>query len=266
MAVNSYSHRSRRLLFHALVKNAAKYRKDLYPGHDRHRNISQIPCIPLRPTPIEFACPLATYSRDYQRINPLDQRFPFPGQRGLNRVLFLLSNSIETRFAFLATEYPEKISFARFPFVCKCEQSGIHMYIRIDTTVKRSVVQLWIVIARNSKACDEAETRDASYVESTDRFPCSIRRWTLVKVTYTPRDGIFPGVNWIQVDRREIEWKPPRGTLERAKRRSRFETAWRRRRKKLDLLLFIIISRNEAYLFEHVLEIILPGLDHRLVP
>lgn len=142
MAVNSYSHRSRRLLFHAIVKNAAKYRKDLYPGHDRHRNISQIPCIPLRPTPIEFACPLATYSRDYQRINPLDQRFPFPGQRGLNRVLFLLSNSIETRFAFLATEYPEKISFARFPFVCKCEQSGIHMYIRIDTTVKRSVVQL----------------------------------------------------------------------------------------------------------------------------
>lgn len=156
--------------------------------------------------------------------------------------------------------------FRAFPFVCKCEQSGIHMYIRIDTTVKRSVAQLWIVIARNSKACDEAETRDASYVESTDRFPCSIRRWTLVKVTYTPRDGIFPGVNWIQVDRREIEWKPPRGTLERAKRRSRFETAWRRRRKKLDLLLFIIISRNEAYLFEHVLEIILPGLDHRLVP
>lgn len=80
--------------------------------------------------------------------------------------------------------------------------------------------------ARNSKACDEAETRDASYVESTDRFPRSMHISCQSHV-YIPRHGIFPGVNWIQVDRREIEWKPPRGP---PPQRSVSRRIWRRKK------------------------------------
>lgn len=113
----------------------------------------------------------------------IDQRSPFPGR----------SNII-----FLHLQHPPNLS----PF------GGIFESTTFEQRWKRSVTRLWIVIARNSKACDEAETRDASYVESTDRFPRSMH--TCQSHVCIPRHGgIFPGADWIQVDRREIEWKLP---------------------------------------------------------
>lgn len=138
---------------------------------------SRVSTLAAQPS-IESACPLATYSRDYRRINPLDQRFPFPGQRrpGLNLSLsFQLDRSMRhipcNRISRKKIPSPRayRVS-ASYANANKVEYVYIFACIRIDA----SVVELWIVIVRNSKACDEAETRDASYVESTDRFPCSV--------------------------------------------------------------------------------------------
>lgn len=65
-------------------ENTSKYRnieriRIKCPGHDRHRNISQIPCILSRPDRVRVS------SRDlFEGLSAdqsLDQRFPFPGQR-----------------------------------------------------------------------------------------------------------------------------------------------------------------------------------------
>lgn len=183
---------------------------------------SRVSTLAAQPS-IESACPLATYSRDYRRINPLDQRFPFPGQRrpGLNLSLsFQLDRS--TRHIpcnrISRKKYPFSPRIPRFRFVCKCEQSGIRMYIRVYSNRR---IRGWTLNRNREEFQGLRRGRNARrilrWINRQVSMLC-VRRWTLVKVTYTPRDGIFPGVNWIQVDRREIEWKPPRGTLERGKR------------------------------------------------
>ena len=132
-----YSCRFCYLLFHALVKNINAHRKGLVQSILATIDTvkSRVSTLAAQPS-IESACPLATYSRDYRRINPLDQRFPFPGQRrpGLNLSLsFQLDRS--TRHIpcnrISRKKYPFSPRIPRFRFVCKCEQSGIRMYIRV---------------------------------------------------------------------------------------------------------------------------------------
>lgn len=183
---------------------------------------SRVSTLAAQPS-IESACPLATYSRDYRRINPLDQRFPFPGQRrpGLNLSLsFQLDRSTRhipcnriSRKKYLPPAH------TAFPLHMQMRTKW-NTYIHIRVYSNRRI-RGWTLNRNREEFQGLRRGRNARrilrWINRQVSMLC-VRRWTLVKVTYTPRDGIFPGVNWIQVDRREIEWKPPRGTLERGKR------------------------------------------------